>query len=117
MSIDFRFEPTEEAKFVAHMKAEQRPSALICTCTALVVWIAFICLDFIRVDWLQELSHGHVDAAVMIAMRMVTLGVLLTTAWALFFLPDLPRGRNLGTVCQRYRQSLQVAWRPSHYHG
>jgi diguanylate cyclase (GGDEF)-like protein len=85
MLIDFRFAPAEEAKFVAHMKAEQRTSALICTCTALVVWIPLICLDFIRVDWLQELGHGHADAAVMIAMRMVTLGVLLTTAWALFF--------------------------------
>src|SRR5688500_7890022 len=78
-----RFIPPLEAEYLAHMRADQRASALICTVTALVIWTIFIGLDFSRLDVEAELAGHHHDFWVVVALRASTFALLATLVWCL----------------------------------
>lgn len=78
-----RFIPPLEAEYLAHMRADQRASALICTVTALVIWTIFIGLDFSRLDVEAELAGHHHDFWIVVALRASTFALLATLVWCL----------------------------------
>ncbi|PZN97773.1 MAG: hypothetical protein DCF30_15815 [Hyphomicrobiales bacterium] len=71
-----RFSPRLEAEYRAQMRAEQRGSTLICTATALVIWLVFMSLDAVRLGLPGEISARNADIFAIIGLRMTTLAVL-----------------------------------------
>lgn len=71
------FQPTLESEYLAHMRLDQRMSTLICSVTALVVWLIFTALDMNRLDLRAEIPALHSDAILVIGLRLLTLGVLV----------------------------------------
>lgn len=71
-----RFSPALETEYLAQMRADQRGSALICTATALLIWLGFAGLDLARLDLRAEFAAQHRDAFVVIGLRVGTLAIL-----------------------------------------
>ena len=78
-----RFSQPLEREYLAHMRMEQRFGALICSSTALAIWIALIFLDTLRLDWAAEFREERGDALAVAAMRLVTLLALTLLVWVL----------------------------------
>jgi hypothetical protein len=72
-----RFSPSLEREYRRHMRQEQRISALICSATALAIWLAFMALDLWRLDLPHELAERHYDVWITVTLRLVVLAILL----------------------------------------
>jgi len=72
-----RFAPGLESEYLTRMRADQRISALICTATALAIWLVFIALDISRFDLQAEFAARHRDAILVMSLRMITLTMLV----------------------------------------
>lgn len=85
-----RFIPPLEKEYLAHMRADQRISALVCTVTALIIWLIFIGLDLVRLAPASGLVPGAGNVWGIAALRFTTLVLLATLVWSLFHerLPD-----------------------------
>lgn len=79
-----RFSPPLETEYLAQMRADQRGSALICTATALLIWLGFAGLDLARLDLRAEFQARHHDAFIIIGLRALTLAVLAFLLACLF---------------------------------
>ena len=85
-----RFAPKLEGEYLARMRLDQRMSTLICTATALAIWLVFSGLDLSRLDLRAEFAAFHGDAILVAGLRLVTLAVLVTLT-ALLIGPRLPK--------------------------
>lgn len=83
---DFRrlgFAPKLEREFRLHMRADQRTSTLVCIVTALGIWLAFIALDLSRLNTIREISAGHRDVEMAMALRLSTLAAIAALLYVL----------------------------------
>ncbi|PTM40922.1 diguanylate cyclase (GGDEF)-like protein [Bosea sp. 124] len=71
-----RFAPLLEAEYLSQMRLDQRISALICTSTALVIWVAFAVFDVTRLSLKAEFVALNIDAIIVICLRVLTMTVL-----------------------------------------
>lgn len=78
-----RFIQPLESEYLAHMRADQRISALVCTATALVIWLIFIGLDLTRLAPASGLIPGARDLWIIAVLRCTTLVLLGTLTWSL----------------------------------
>jgi diguanylate cyclase (GGDEF)-like protein len=85
-----RFARDLEGEYLAHMRADQRVSTLVCTATALVIWLVFGALDLSRLDLRAEFAAFHRDALLVASLRLVTMAVLIALI-ALLLGPRLPK--------------------------
>ena len=65
-----RFVGALEGEFLAQIRADQRTSALVCSVTALVIWLGFMAADVSRLDLLAEWRASNYDI------------MLLSSRWA-----------------------------------
>jgi diguanylate cyclase (GGDEF)-like protein len=72
-----RFSPSLEREYRRHMRQEQRISTLICSATALAIWLAFMALDLWRLDLPHELAERHYDVWITVTLRLIVLSILL----------------------------------------
>jgi diguanylate cyclase (GGDEF)-like protein len=72
-----------EAEYLAHMRAEQRVSTLICSVAALVIWALFMAFDANRLNLKAEFEAHHYDVWVVTGLRWSTLFLLTALAWGL----------------------------------
>lgn len=72
-----RFEPQLETEYLDQMRNDQRISALICTATALAIWIFFAAFDLIRLNLHTEYPAGRADVTVAAGLRLVTMCILV----------------------------------------
>ena len=73
-----RFSPRLEVAYLAQMRIDQRGSALICTATALLIWLVFAGLDLVRLDLRAEFNAQNAGAFVIVSLRLMTLAILTT---------------------------------------
>ncbi|MGO4405695.1 diguanylate cyclase [Bosea sp. RAF48] len=85
-----RFEPLLEAEFLDQMRREQKPSATICTATALLIWIGFGAFDLVRLDYPAEIAAWRPDFVAGTGLRLLTL-VVLSTSFGLLVASDARR--------------------------
>jgi len=108
-----RFAPRLEGEYLAHMRIDQRMSTLVCTTTAMAIWLVFSAFDLSRLDMRAEFIALHRDVILIAALRLVTLGVLMALI-ILLIGPRLPRWRPDAWVlgpCATLRSKCHAATR------